>query len=204
MKMLKSNTMMNDNSMPYSLPEGYFDQLQKRMASKLANTPAGSDEVHVDFLATENPSSIPPNYFSNMQSDVLSKITNADVTEPSIDLVSQESYRTPEKYFEKPPVVRKSRRNVPLYSGYSILTNIAATFLILITIGALYIKPSNNTNSQNFNMEGIQESEWKDYLAAEGDLNMSQGTNPVVNLDYISKKEVNEFLKEEEEYLDIF
>ncbi len=195
---------MNKENMPFQVPSGYFGLCHRDMMSRIAQQEWTDQTPRLDMISSDVDVKVPAGYFGGLQSAVIHSLGDQMTDSESADLITRDTYQAPQRYFQKPPVVQKPSKAVPLFRGYHILTNIAATFLILIVIGALYFKPSTPANGQFLSMEMIDNSEWEQFLDSEDDVYMSRGNDPIVNLDYISKQEVNQFLREEEEYLSIF
>ncbi len=187
-------------STPYTLPEGYLESSKKAILDTLKNSTYESASANLDMLAPAEPATVPEGYFASMQAKVLENM-HAPV-EQSAELIDNKSLKAPSKYFEEPPAVPNQRKPIKLYSPWRIATNVAATFLLLIAVGILYIKPSSQAKSQMYDLQTVSSSDWKDFLEKEGDMDY-ESNDPIVNLEYISDKEVKKFLEEEEEYLDI-
>ncbi len=191
---------INTKSTPYNIPSNYFGSMQQKVMTKIGNTPAGYETLDLEYLSQSQPQSLPSDYFGSMQQSVLSSLHQSATDTP--DLISSESLQVPPKYFKEPPAVPSKTKSIRLYSPWRTFYNIAATFLVLIGIGLLYIKPLQQSQSQKLALQTVNESDWQSFLDQEGDMEY-EGNDPVVNLEMISESEVKQFLKEEEEYLDI-
>lgn len=189
---------------PYEVPKDYFTDFAERCMARIGESDQHSD-TEVDMIDNSPRLEVPSDYFANMQKSVLARTSSNYEGVKEVDLVDNNTYQAPKGYLDKKPTIKKSSGMVPLYSNRSIFTNIAATFLLILGLGYLFIKPASTTTSQNSSKnEEIEMATWENYLETEADVDMEQGNDPIVNLEYISDKEVSDFLQEEEEYLDIF
>ncbi len=195
---MKNN--ITSKTMPFYVPKDYFSSVHKDIVHTISSLPESTEVPKLDLLSNPEPEKVPQGYFNSLQENVMAQLHKS--SESSTDLISNSSLETPEKYFNQVPQVPKKPQTIRLYSPWRIVTNMAATFLVLIGIGLLYIKPSTENTSPTYALQTVDASDWEQFLENEGDMEY-EGNDPIVNLEFISEQEVKQFLQEEEEYLDI-
>ncbi len=197
MKDWKENKQEN----PYSIPEGYFTNMQSSVQAKIKN--GAIADKSVDMMDTRAYSSPSSSYFESMQQNVLSRLGESEKT--TADLIPNSPYKKPDGYTPK----FKSKTNTyPLYknSRFNALV-MAATFLLLVVIGGSYIQTNQSIqvepNSLAY-MNDIGEEEWANFLENEESIRLDgEGADPEVNLNGVSDEELMDYLQEEQ-YLELF
>ncbi len=194
-----NNFNLKNKKMPYALDPNYFQSSREKIMSRIDALPLDEISTDTDLLSNDANLPLPDNYFQTLHDQVLAKLSQP--TSKSQDLINNKSLETPPHYFEQTTIPKKTS-TILLYSPWRIASNIAATFLVLISIAFLYLKPSTPVDSQRYALESISSDEWSQYLANEGEVEYDNN-DPIVNLEYISENEVQKFLQEEEQYLDL-